>query len=81
MSPETVKQYQREERALIHKRMLSEKERLNELLELMSVEKIASQSSVTNLAKQLAEHYLVSDFLQAKTMGELVKLSLNQLHF
>lgn len=76
MTPETVKQYQKEERALIATRYKASKDKVNELLDAMSSDKISTPENVTSLAKDLALHYKNDRFLQCKRMGDLVRTSL-----
>ena len=76
MTPETVKQYQKEERALIAHRYKASKEKVNELLIAMSSDEISTQKNVKSLAKDLAAHYKNDRFLTCATMGELVRTSL-----
>jgi hypothetical protein len=76
MTSETVKQYQREERALIHNRIISSRYRLNKLLDVMSKSEIAPHVFVLKLAEELAKHYKDDSFLNCRSMGELVKASL-----
>jgi hypothetical protein len=79
MTPETVKQYQREERALIYKRMIGSRDQLYSLLELMSTDCISTKENVEKLRKQMANHYKDERFLACQSMGELVNASLNKI--
>lgn len=76
---ESVRQYQREERALIHRRMRSSADRLSELLSSMEADELAPAEHVTTLGAELADHYGDMAFARARTMGTLVKLSLQSL--
>lgn len=76
MTPETVKQYQKEERSLIAHRYKASKDKVNELLGAMSTDNISTPKNVKSLAKDLARHYKNDDFLNCSTMGELVRKSL-----
>lgn len=76
---ESVQQYQREERALVHKRVKSSAFRLKKLLAIMEQDVIAPEENVKILGKELADHYKESLFLQQATMGGLVKTSLKIL--
>ena len=75
----TVDQYQREERALMAGRLRVGNRRYEELMEVMREDLIAPPAYVAGLAGTLAEHYDVSAFHAAATMGELVSLSLELL--
>jgi hypothetical protein len=76
---ESVRQYQREERALIHKRVKSSSYRLKKLLNIMELDKIAPEANVETLKKELADHYQDSAFMEQKSMGGLVRASLKML--
>ncbi len=76
MTPETVKQYQKEERSLIAHRYKASNEKTNELLAAMSSDNLSTPKNVKSLAKDLAKHYKNDDFLACSTMGELVRKSL-----
>jgi len=79
MTPETVKQYQREERTLIATRMKMEQQRIDDLLAAMKTETLSKPSYVKQLAKELAEYYEEEAFLGCKNMGSVVELSLAML--
>ena len=74
----TAYQYQREEQTLMLQRAELAAARLNALLEVMSIDKIAPDDHVAQLREGLADHYGSKDFLGAKAMGELVRLSLEK---
>lgn len=76
MTPETVEQYQKEERSLIATRLKASREKLQELLACMSGDTLAPQEHVKQLASDLAEHYQDDTFLTCTTMGQLVRQSL-----
>lgn len=79
MTPETVKQYQKEERSLIATRFRSSHRQIMTLLHAMSKDKIAKEENIGQLRRELAEHYKEPDFLQCESMGELVQTSLETL--
>lgn len=72
LSPETVTQYQLEERSLIARRAKSTRTRLNLLLKCMHDDKISSEKKVKQLGAELAEHHQNSSFESCKSMGEIV---------
>jgi hypothetical protein len=76
---ESVRQYQREERSLIHRRMISQKSRLDRLLTIMSKDHIAPTKNVKMLGKELSEHYESKNFERCTSMGELVRESLQTI--
>ena len=77
MTPETVKQYQKEERSLIATRLKASKEKIDELLQAMSDDEISPKENVYTLRKELARHYKNRDFLSCNSMGEILKKSLD----
>ncbi len=79
MTPETVKQYQREERTLIANRMKVEQKRVEDLLAAMKTETLSKKSYVKQLRKELSEFYEEKGFLGCRNMGEIVELSLAML--
>jgi hypothetical protein len=79
MSPTTVDQYQREERALIANRLRVSAGRFRAVMEVMREDIIAPTENVTRLGKQLAAHYDDDQFADCLTMGELVEASLSRL--
>lgn len=79
LAPESVIQYQKEERALIANRVRVSHGRLQALLEVMREDIISTESHVAQLRRQLAEHYHEPDFETCLTMGDLVYTSLQVL--
>ena len=79
MTPRTVDQYQREERALIAGRIRASHGRYRALMEVMQEDLIAEPENVRRLGAQLAEHYDDTLFRDCATMGELVCASLERL--
>jgi hypothetical protein len=87
MTPETIYQYQVEERTLMAKRIHVAKKMLKQLLDTMSKDGISTPEKILNLKTELAQHYKSEDFLKCKDMGAIVKMSLkemikkNKIHF
>lgn len=79
MTVETVRQYQREERALIANRVKAERNRIDDLLKAMSSESLSKRKNVLRLRKELALYYKEDDFLKCENMGDLVRMSLEML--
>ncbi len=79
MTPETVKQYQREERTLMANRIKVEHTRVSHLLEAMKKSRIAPDENVKSLRQELADFYEEPAFLQCVNMGSVVALSLEML--
>ena len=76
MTPETVKQYQKEERSLIAHRFKASKKNVTALLDAMSKDNISTPSNVKSLKEDLSRHYANKDFLKCKNMGEILMQSL-----
>ncbi len=79
MTPESVKQYQIEERSLISNRLKVENQRVYELMTIMSKDDISSEENTTQLKTELSQFYKTDKFLKCKTMGEVVWASLEQV--
>ena len=76
MTPETVKQYQKEERALIANRLKAGRETIMELLDCMEQDTLAPPKNVRTLREDLAVHYHNDAFRHCESMGALVRQSL-----
>jgi hypothetical protein len=79
MTPETMRQYQREERTNIAKRLKVESKRIKELLNAMKKDNISSEINIKKLGGELAAFYEDKDFLKCENMGEIVEMSLEML--
>lgn len=79
MTPETVKQYQREERSNIANRLKVEQTRVDDLLAAMKLERLSKSENIKQLRKELAAFYEEKDFLTCNCMGDLVAMSLEML--
>jgi hypothetical protein len=77
MTPESVKQYQTEERSMIASRMKAERIRMHDLVEAMKKDTLSLPKNLEELKKDLASHYQNNGFLTCQTMGELVEMNLN----
>jgi hypothetical protein len=79
MEPETVKQYQLEERSLIAARAKVEWSRLNELLAIMRNDQLSDDDRVVNLRTELAAHHENEVFLRCQTMGDVIDTNIKLL--
>jgi hypothetical protein len=79
LTPETVKQYQKEERSMIAARIKGAKYRLKELGDAVMKDEISIPENTERLKKELAEHYKDKEFLSCKSMGAVVRTSLRML--
>ena len=80
LSSENVEQYQQEERSLIMRRIRAARTQLNALLDNMSADTISLPEKVMQLRAELAEYYNEKTFLSCNSMGDIVKLSLDQIY-
>ncbi|MEQ9438308.1 MAG: hypothetical protein RIG62_04640 [Cyclobacteriaceae bacterium] len=76
MTPESVRQYQTEEHALIATRMRTSRHQMQDLTEAMTKDTLAPKNHVTRLRDDLSQHYQTSMFEKCGSMGDLVKTSL-----
>ena len=79
MTPTTMRQYQREERAMIASRIRYSSRQIGDLLKFMVGDTLSKEEYVSQLREELAHHYKNAQFANCRTMGELVKLSLDIL--
>ncbi|MDB5252837.1 MAG: hypothetical protein JWP27_2006 [Flaviaesturariibacter sp.] len=76
LNPDSIAQYQAEERTLIAYRVAAERYRIMDLLNIMGRDNISTPEKRAQLKEQLAEHFDNPSFLRCRTMGELVKEAL-----
>ena len=79
MTPESVYQYQLEERSMIKNRIKSCGDALTNLLDAMAGDRISLDKHLQQLRGELAEHHQNDRFLRCRSMGEIVKLNLQLL--
>lgn len=79
MNKETILQYQLEERSLISRRMKTARFRLASLLEVMEGDEISQKDKVMQLREELAIHYKSDRFKKCKSMGQIMKVSLDMI--
>lgn len=77
LSLESVEQYKREERSFIARRLKNEKKQLARLLSIMETNKISTKQHFLSLKTEIAEKEKNDSYLKAKSMGELIKMMLN----
>ena len=77
ITPESMRQYQREERSLIATRVKSSHLELEDILQTMENDQLAPKSNVDQLKIELAKHYQTKDFLKCSSMGEILRKSLS----
>lgn len=79
ITPESMVQYQREERALIATRLKSSHREIEDLLRSMEHDTISTKENIALLKKELAYHYKNEKFLSCKNMGAILRESLEQV--
>ena len=79
LSPETVKQYQLEERSLIAGRAKSSKDRFSDLINVMRTDEISSVEKVEKLKSEMAYHHKNNVFSKCHNMGEIVLTNIKLL--
>lgn len=79
ITPESMLQYQREERALIANRLKSSPMEIEDILESMERDIISNPENIESLKKDLAKHYHNDHFLKCRNMGEILRMSLEQV--
>lgn len=76
MTPETVIQYQYEERILIKKRYDSAWYRTNDLMEAIKNDTISTPEKVDQLKRELNRYHVTTKFDSCKTMGDIMGVHL-----
>lgn len=79
MSPETVRQYQLEERSLIAFRIKNSQKRVRALLNVMAMDHISSPEKVEQLRSEMAYHHKTDQFDFCETMGQILLVNLQLL--
>ena len=79
MTPESMSQYQQEERSLIINRMKSAKDILDDLLDAMCSTPLSIPKNINQLRSELSDHHKNKDFLKCETMGAILKENLHML--
>lgn len=79
ITPESMRQYQREERALITTRVKTAHKEIEDVLRAMEHDRISLPEHVKELRENLAIHYKNEAFLTCKNMGEILRISLEQV--
>ncbi|OOG72224.1 hypothetical protein [Algoriphagus sp. A40] len=79
ITPESMRQYQREERALITTRLRSSHKEIEDILRCMEHDRLSPDENVESLKTELAKHYRNHAFMACRNMGEILRLSLHQV--
>jgi hypothetical protein len=78
INQEVIKQYQSEERTLIARRILSSRQQLKALLDVMEQDQISPPEKTDQLIAELSKHYEI-DFSDCHSMGQILRKCLNLL--
>jgi hypothetical protein len=76
INPQTVSQYQREERARLARRVKHSKYVLKDLFFTMDKEQLSPPEKIESLKKDLAEYHNEPKFLKCKSMAQILKQNL-----
>lgn len=79
LNKESIEQYQAEERTNVVFRLAAARYRVKELLDIMSSDDISKPEKIKQLKVELANHFHKVGFLEAKTMGHILKNQLKQM--
>jgi hypothetical protein len=79
LKPETVRQYQTEERALMARRARAERYRLRDLLDVMRQHYLAPPEKVIQLKAELNRYHHTNAFDKCDSMGDVVRQNLWQM--
>lgn len=73
LNPQTIKQYQFEERTLMHRRYMSDTAKVTALLSTMTNDSITTKDKMIQLRSELAEYHENVELLSCESMGQLVQ--------
>lgn len=79
MSPQTVRQYQLEERAMIAARIKAGNRRVRDLLKVMSQDELSNETRTEQLKAELNAHHGTRRFDRCSSMGEVLQTQLRLL--
>lgn len=79
LNAEVVKQYQQEERAVIARRIKTQRHRIKDLRDVIMTDRVSFPEKIQQLGNELADYYHDPVFARCKTMGEIIERSLKRL--
>lgn len=79
LHPDTILQYQQEERSQIFRRIKSQRHRLKDLRDALLNDELSTPEKIRQLGEELAGHYKNPGFTRCKTMGQIMDLHLKEL--
>lgn len=77
-SPQIAEQYMKEERVAMRKRYYASQRRTRSLLRIMKKDVLSLQEHINQLKKELSSYHKTNEFLEMKTMGEILTLHLEK---
>ena len=81
LEPDTIRQYQKEERGLMARRLKAGWSRVDDLLFCMEHDMISTDDRVETLRQGLARYHHDQIFLESRTMGQLTRQHLTSMVF
>ncbi len=81
LEPATIRQYQKEERGLMARRLKSGWSRVDDLLYCMEQDTISTETRVESLREGLSRYHKDPIFLESRTMGQLTRQHLTSMVF
>ncbi len=79
MNPDTVRQYQLEERSMIARRVRTNHFQINQLFRCMMKDKISTEGKALKLKEELGEHHKTDRFNSCRNMGQVVMTNIELL--
>jgi hypothetical protein len=77
--PDVIKQYQREERTQMIRRIKSHRHRIRDLRDAAAEDELSTPEKIKQLREELADYYQNPSFLECKTIGNIMDLHLKEL--
>ncbi|MFB1021773.1 MAG: hypothetical protein QMC40_03315 [Vicingaceae bacterium] len=81
LESKTIRQYQKEERAMIANRIRVSRYRLKDLSDCLDNDTISPPEKVNQLKHELAEHFEDQTFLECQSMGDILRTRLYNLMY
>ncbi len=79
LKPNSIEQYKKEERSIMVKRLSGSENRLNDLLSIMRLDRIAPRKHVEILRSEIFEIIRDTKLKRAESMGDIIQITLNFL--
>lgn len=76
LDEKTMRQYQKEERTLVARRLKISRYRIKDLLDTMAHDTVSLNKNIRQLSNQLNKHHKTKRFDNCKSMGDVIKLNL-----